>query len=71
MGGQSLRKIQNPQEHAMGRDESNGGTKARVSRRFKIPLILRNVSKSTNEMATKEKRFYILVLPSTQVWDRP
>jgi hypothetical protein len=54
MGGQSLRKIQNPQEHAMGRDESNGGTRARVSRRFKIPLILRNVSKSTNEMATKE-----------------
>jgi len=31
-----------------------GGTRARVSRRFKIPLILRNVSKSTNEMATKE-----------------
>lgn len=54
MGGQSLRKIQYPQEHAMGRDESNGGTKARVSRRFKIHLILRNVSKSPNEMATKE-----------------
>jgi hypothetical protein len=37
MGGQSLRKIQNPQEHAMGRDESNGGDQGQSFKKIQNP----------------------------------